>query len=162
MRSLYCYINSSFICGEVIKSIQEDYWKEKFRPNKRLKDLLKLNVIFVISPLTEFEIRKRLTKKFNKTFEEGNDILSSFKQNFGKNLITVVVKDIRITHDLINWILKHDLSFNDGLHIITAQKLKIPLITSEKDKNLERWKKAYDGVYSMEEFWKNLKKNNPT
>lgn len=153
----HCYVNSSFICGEVIKSIQKDYWKEEFKSNKRLMELLEGDIVFIISSLTEFEIKKRLIRKYNKTFEESNKILEEFKSKFPK-LITVDIKDIKITFNLLNWILKQDLGFRDGIHIIVAQRLDIPLITSERDKNLNKWKKAYEGVYSIENFWKVIKR----
>jgi predicted nucleic acid-binding protein len=47
--------------------------------------------------------------------------------------------------------LSNNLDFQDGLLIATAQRLKVPFVTSER--KAENWKKTYEGVKSITEFW---------
>ena len=51
--------------------------------------------------------------------------------------------------------LKHRLTLNDGLLINIAQRMEVPFITSER--KAEKWKEAYSGIMSQEDFWKEMK-----
>ena len=63
----------------------------------------------------------------------------------------------QINPSLINWMLRYRLDFADGLLINIAQRLQLPFITSER--KAEKWKEAYEGVMSQEDFWRILEKN---
>jgi|GEM_PF-4645290 len=152
-------IDTCFIEGTVLKHIEKSSWKIKIKDdfNERLKNFLNINCILLINEINEFEIKNKLLKDYSismiqakSIFDRSIDMLKVVKK--------IQIKEIRITSDLIHWMLKNRLSFQDGLLISIAQKLQVPFITSEK--RAENWKSAYEGVIGEKEFWNIILKKN--
>ncbi len=150
-----CFLDTSFIAGTVLKSIEKDKWKIKIKLDKRMDELNSSNCLLLINDIVTYEIKKNLIKEFNIPKWKINEIYSIALSNF-KNIKYFPTGEIKINQALINWMIKHDLDFMDGLLITIAQKLEIPLVSSER-KALE-WKKIYSGVMTQNEFWNELRK----
>jgi len=125
------------------------------REIERLKDLNKYKCILLINDINVYEIKNKLLREFNVPYWKLEDVYSSAMTKF-ENIIYMPIGEIKITPALVNWMLKHKLTLKDGLLINIAQRLKIPFVTSERKS--EKWKQAYKGVMSQNEFWNELRK----
>lgn len=153
-KRLSACIDTCFIEGTFLKLIEKESWRIRIKEDRRLKELNESNCLLLINDLNVYEIKNSLKKfnvpinRINQLYEEGRRILKCVKK--------IEAPAIKINNSLIIWMLENDLDFRDGLLINIAQKLELPFITSEK--NAIKWKKAYEGVMSQEDFWKELEK----
>lgn len=128
--------------------------KIKPRRRERIDKLTNKGVKFIISELTEFEIVRNLMKEQGLTYERANEIFEDRLKEC-PSYHKQAIKSIEITYDAITKALKNGLELIDLLHILTAARLDLWIITKE-EKYLENWKKVYDGVFTPEQFQKYL------
>lgn len=122
-------------------------------------ELQEKGVHFWISELTEFEIKNSLMAEEKLTFEQANSIFQGWLSNCPIYAQATVFKDFRISYDFLNWANRHHFKLNDAMHIMSATKLGLYLIT--KERNLEKWKRAYTFVMSPEDFQRYLRTLKP-
>ena len=121
-------IDTCFIQGTILKQIEKkNIWKVKIKDDfgERLKRFQDSKCLLFINEINEFEMKNKLLKSYNISLPKAKDIFDK-----SITLLRVVrkfqIKEIRITSDLIHWMLKNELDFKDGLLISIAQKLEIP------------------------------------
>ncbi len=154
-RKFVCFLDTSFIVGTIFKSIEKDTWKIRIKIDKCIEELNNSNCLLLINDLVVYEIKKNLIKDFTVHKWKVDEIYSLALSSF-KNVKYFPTGEVKINQALVNWMIKHDLDFVDGLLINIAQRLEIPLVSSER-KALE-WKKIYSGVMTQDEFWNELRK----
>lgn len=155
---LIYYPDTSYIYGRFKKKAKE----LKNRANKRKKQkTIKVDdksegadFKFILSQVTEMEIKKSLMNEEGLTFAQANkcfnDVLKEMP-NYGKT-----VETIELTPDVCNTYCKSHIDLGDIFHILIAARLKLYIVTKEK-KKLKEWKKVYPNVLSEEEFQKKIK-----
>jgi len=147
-------IDSSFIEGTFLKLIEKDGWNIKIKEDRRLNELNKCNCQLFINDINIYEIKNKLLSEFNIPLGRLDEFYNKFICSFA-NVKRINIGEIKITPNLVNWMLKHRLKLNDGLLINIAQRMEVPFITSER--KAEKWKEAYNGIMSQEDFWKEMK-----
>ena len=82
-------IDASFVLGEFLKiardfkkakSKRELNYKIQIRPDKRLKDMLESGTLLFITPITKYEILKRLMFKEGLNFNDAKNIVENRKK----------------------------------------------------------------------------------
>jgi hypothetical protein len=157
------YPDTSYIYGRFkkqarkFKNSKRKNWKPKlkiFKDSK--KGLYEKNVQFILSELTEFEIKKTLMSEEGLSFENANKIYQNVLTNEPNYLQMICFKNIKINSCFLNNTLEKKLDLKDSLHMLIASKLKLVIITKET-KKINLWKKNYTKVMSPEEFQNHLK-----
>jgi len=153
------YPDTSYIIGRFKKKARE--LKDK-RHKKKRKTSIKVNGAskdlafnFLISQITEMEIKKTLMNEEGLTFSQAN---KCFNEVLGEmpGYVKIVEKDLVVTSAVCNKVCEKRIDLGDILHILVAAKLKLYIVTKEK-KKLKKWKEVYDNVLSDEEFQKKIK-----
>ncbi|MBI2530437.1 MAG: hypothetical protein HYW05_04825 [Candidatus Diapherotrites archaeon] len=149
------YPDTNYIYGGFKKLAIELKKKDRKRFKTEIKDfeqrqkLIDKGIKFIISELTEFEIKNSLMNEEGLTFSQANHI---FQRRIVECPIytKIAIKSVNLDYTFINWALQHKFGLNDAFHILIATKLKLIVIT--KERNIEKWQKAYHNVWSAEQF----------
>jgi|GEM_PF-4743960 len=152
------YPDTSYIYGGFKKDALD--FKLKRKPRKKFKgkikdhaqEFMEKGIRFVVSELTEYEIKHSLMVEEGLTFFQANKI---FQDRMSRIHIYTKIrgfKEIKISNDVLNWALEHKLELLDAFHILIATKLSLFIITKESGNRFERWSKAYDSVLSTRQF----------
>lgn len=163
-KARWFYPDTNYIYGGFKKDAQE--LKTKLKPKKKFKAhireemqiLVEKGVRFVISELTEFEIKHALMADEGLLFRQANRIFQDRVKDCPIYNKMTCLKEVRITNNVINWALEHKLDLSDALHILIATRLSLFIITKEKKGRFERWAEAYDSVLSPKEFQELVRK----
>lgn len=163
-KARWFYPDTSYIYGG-FKSKAIDF-KIRAKPQKKyaasVKDetniLIQKGVKFVISELTEYEIKRALMNEEGLNFVQSNKIFQDRIKECPIYAKLQCFTEIKISNDFLNWALENRLSLADALHIMVASRLSLFVITKEKKGKFERWSKAYDSVLSSIRFQEMIKK----
>lgn len=155
------YPDPSYIIGRFKRKARELKDKRKIRKRKTEIKVdngnAQISFKFVISHISEMEIKKTLMNEEGLTFEQANNVFNevvSQTPNYFK-----VVEVVEVTPDVCNNVCRNRLDLGDVLHLLIATRLKTPVIT--KESNLEKWKNVYSLVLSAKQFQEKLKTLQP-
>ena len=155
------YPDPSYIIGRFKKRARELKDKRKKRGRKteiKVDDgAHHARFKFVISHISEMEIKKTLMNEEGLTFEQANNVFNevvSQTSNYFK-----VVEVVEVTPDVCNSVCMNRLDLGDVLHLLIATRLKTFVIT--KESNLEKWKNIYSLVLSAKQFQEMIKTLQP-
>jgi hypothetical protein len=96
-----CCVDTCFILGSVLKSIEKGKWKINIKEDKRFKELLNASIIFLITELNVYEIKRVLVRNYSISIDSSHNILASIL-NKEKNIVYISMKEIKIEPSLIN------------------------------------------------------------
>ena len=160
-EALFYYPDPSYIIGRFKKRARE--LKDKKKRHDR-KTSIKLDEYsaskrfkFVISHISEMEIKKALMNEEGLTFEQANIVFNEVASSI-PNYVKIV-EVVEVTPDVCNIVCRSRLVLGDVLHILIAARLKIFVIT--KESNLEKWKGVYSFVLSSNQFQEKIKTLQP-
>ncbi|MBI2597785.1 MAG: hypothetical protein HYW50_01160 [Candidatus Diapherotrites archaeon] len=151
------YPDPSYIIGRFKKKARE--FKDISKAHER-KTQIKVSIEtkkqsfkFVISQISEMEIKKALMNEEGLTFEQANKIFYEVIQET-PNYVPVV-ENIVVSPKVCNTVCSKKLDLADVLHILIADRLKLLLIT--KEKKIDRWKSIYPHTLSEKQFQEMVK-----
>lgn len=160
-KESFYYPDPSYIIGRFKRRARELKDKRKLYKRKteiKVDDgtgLVKFK--FLISHISEMEIKKTLMDEEGLTFEQANNVFNevvSQTPNYVK-----VVEVIEVTPDVCNSVCRNRIDLGDVLHLLIATRLKTFVIT--KESNLEKWRNVYSLVLSAKQFQEKLKTLQP-